>query len=120
MKIIDSIKARLGITKDTVNIVRDDIFEKFTHDIAHAEGSVEQFELSSQMFSDVDVSGMLNDGLIWSYHRAANPDGSVDADESQPWIVYSDKERLLRFDSSVLQTLEKSGYCKALKHRSWD
>jgi hypothetical protein len=121
MKIIDAIKARLGIKKDDINIVVDDIHARFLQDIAHSEGSAVQFELSSQTFSDVDVSDMLNDGLIYMFHRAANPDGSVDEDPTANWVVYSDKDRLARsFDPAVLQTLEKSGLCRASKHRSWD
>ena len=119
MNIIDRLRIRFGIVKDdNANIVFDDIFLKFEDDIKHTEGNAVELEISSSVFTEVNMSEMLSDGLIYSWHRKSIP-GIIEEDINADFVVYSDTDRLKKFDKDVLKQLHMGSSVRPAQFRSW-
>ena len=110
MNIFDRIRAFLGLTQDTTNIVDDDLFANFLTAIKHEDGSAVEAAISAEVFSADQMFALMQDDFIYYYYL----------DElSNCFIIYTDKERLSRFDIDNLHQLHIINAITELPTPTW-
>lgn len=111
MSIFDRIRAFLGLTEDAVNIVDDDLFAEFLTKIQHEDGSAVEAAISAQVFSADQMFTLMQDDFIYYYYL----------DElSNCFVIYTDKERLSRFDIDNFHQLHILNAITELHKPSWE
>jgi len=111
MSIFERIRAFLGLSSDTTNIVDDDLFANFFTAIQHEDGSAVEAAISAEIFSVEQMSALMQDDFIYYYYL----------DEStNHFIIYTDKDRLSRFDIDNLHQLHIINAVTQLHRPSWE
>ena len=111
MSIFDRIRAFLGLTQDTANIVDDDLFAEFLTKIQHEDGSAVEAAISAQVFTAEQMFALMQDDFIYYYYLDEATDN---------FIIYTDKERLSRFDIDNLHQLHILNAITQLHKPSWE
>lgn len=110
MSIFDRIRAFLGLTPDTTNLVEDDLFESFITKIQHQEGSAVEAAISAQVFNADQMFALMQDDFIYYYYLD---------EATNHFIIYTDKERLARFDITNLHQLHILDAITELSQPTW-
>jgi hypothetical protein len=110
MSLIERLRLLLGLpVKPQANIVIDDIFQRFIERSSHAEGNAVSIEIVPGMFTEQNMGELLADDLIygWNYTESGN------------FLLYSDRDRLSRFDLESLRQLELNGVARSPARQWW-
>ena len=111
MDLLTRLRIFLGLAADDANVVADDIFPQFLADIQHEQGNAVQLVISSLLFTEENMGELLAADLIY-YWFADEATGN--------FVLYSDKERLAKFDITVLAELERTGAASVPPVKWWE
>lgn len=110
MTLIDRLRIFFGLPQTpATNLVVDDIFQKFITDSTHQEGNAVCITITPGVFTEQNIGELLAEDLIYGHCQLENGD----------WMLYSDKQRLARFDLESLRQLEMNGIAKVPAKQWW-
>jgi len=111
MTLLQRLRALLGLSQNPQsNIIVDDLFQQFLNRSQHAEGNAVQMLVSSAAFTETNMGELMSADLIYGWY----------ADDNGDYVLYSDRERLSRFDMEALRELDIAGLARSPQRPWWN